>query len=84
MFHQFGVPLKDRMVKRSQPYRNQRIINVIRSLYFSGGASSFAKRYNYMFARYRDDEGFMKPMVPDAMVALVATGVRSNPSYAFM
>lgn len=65
------------MLKRTQPYRNERIINVIRSVYFTGGASSFMRRFDHLFPRYRDSEGVMKVEVPDVMVALVATAVRT-------
>jgi hypothetical protein len=30
---------------RTRPYRNARIISVIRELYFSGGTSSYAYRF---------------------------------------
>ncbi|KAN0109460.1 hypothetical protein V8E52_009254 [Russula decolorans] len=73
----FGRSMKDRLLRRSQPYRNERIINVIHNMYFTGGVSSFARRFNNMFVRFRDDQGAMIPVVPDAMVALVATAVYS-------
>jgi len=68
--------LDDRLLKRSQPYRNKRIINVIRNMYFTGGVSSFATRFDHLFPRFRDSQGAMKPEVPQPMVALVATAVR--------
>ncbi|KAN0118798.1 hypothetical protein V8E52_004909 [Russula decolorans] len=73
----FGRSMKDRLLRRSQPYRNERIINVIHNMYFTGGVSSFARRFNNMFVRFCDDQGAMIPVVPDAMVALVATEVYS-------
>jgi hypothetical protein len=84
MFDQFGRSMKDRLLRRSQPYRNERIINVIRNMYFTGGVSSFARCFNNMFVRFHDDQGAMIPVVPDAMVALVATAVSSFPSHALM
>jgi hypothetical protein len=58
------------------PYRNERIINVIRDLYFTGGSDSFATCFDHVFTRYRDSQGVEKPELPDQMVALVATGVK--------
>lgn len=84
MFPQVGVSVNDRLLKRSQPYRNERIINVIRSVYFTGGASSFMRRFDHLFPRYRDGQGVMKTEVPDAMVALVATAVSILTYYASM
>jgi len=72
-----GTSVDDRLLKRSQPYRNERIIKVIRSVYFTGGVTSFARRFDHLFPRYRDSQGVMKPEVPEAMVALVATAVYS-------
>ena len=78
MFDKFGILLDDRLLKRSQPYRNERIIRVIRDMYFTGGVSSFARRFNNLFPCYCDRQGVMKPEVPDQMVALVATAVSSS------
>ena len=75
MFHQGGVSLNDRLLKRSLPYRNERIINVLREMYFTGGVSSFARRYDHLFPRHRDSQGDVKIEVPKEMVALVATAV---------
>jgi len=77
MFCQFGTTLGDRLLKRSQPYRNQRIINVIRDMYFTGGVSSFATRFAHLFPRHRDSQGVITTEVPQPMVALVATAVCS-------
>jgi len=82
MFLQVGVSVDDRLLKRSQPYRNKRIINVIHSTYFTGGVSSFARRFDHLFPRHRDGQGVMKTEVPYAMVALVATAVSFFISYA--
>src|SRR5712691_9759319 len=68
-------PSGDRLLKRSQPYRNQRIINVIRDVYFTGGVASFATRYHRLFPRYHDSQGVTKLEVPEPMLALVATAV---------
>ena len=53
-------------------------------MYFTGGVSSFRRRFDRLFPRYRDGEGVMKPEVPDAMVALVATAVRTLMYHASM
>ena len=50
---------------------------MIHSMYFTGGVSSFARRFDHKFPRYRDSQGVVKTEVPAAMVALVATAVRS-------
>lgn len=68
-------PENKRLLKRSQPYRNLRIIKVIRDVYFSGGVSSFAARFNDQFPQEPDSQGVMKTRVPEHMVALVATAV---------
>ena len=63
------------LVVRSRPYRNTRIISVIRDLYFTGGYMSFARRFHYLFPGIElseDETGFE---VPIPMVALVATAV---------
>ena len=60
---------------RSQPYRNDRIITVIQDMYFSGGITSFAKRFRYLFPTYESREGVTNYKVPIPMVALVATAV---------
>jgi hypothetical protein len=55
---------------RSKPYRNDRLISAISTLFFSGGASAFALRYRDFFPRV---DG--RSEVPVAMVALVGTAV---------
>jgi hypothetical protein len=62
-------------VKRSLPYRNDRIITVIRDLYFSGGTASFANRFKDLFPIHHGDDGKLRREVPIPMVALVATAV---------
>jgi len=59
---------------RTRPYRNARIIMVLQDLFFTGGATSFASRYDASFTRYHDDASVTRE-VPMAMVSLVATGV---------
>ena len=66
--HAQGVP------RCMQPYRNDRIITVIRDLFFSGGRASFATRYDALFTRHHGDSSVTRE-VPMAMVCLVATGV---------
>lgn len=63
---------------RTKPYRNIRILTVIRDLYFMGGLTSFACRFATLFPRYQYNNGTTKREVPIAMVALVATAVRSS------
>lgn len=66
------------LVRRSQPYRNARIISVIRDLYFAGGPTSFAKRFERLFPTFEGRDGVMVRMVPVPMVALVATAVSDS------
>lgn len=65
------------IAKRTQPYRNERIIKVIRDLYFtaSNGSVSVASRFGDLFPTYQGDDGVESREVPVAMVSLVATGV---------
>jgi hypothetical protein len=65
-------------VRRTQPYRNDRIIRVIRDLYFMGGLTSFAKRFEPLFPTHLGLNGVVTCEVPIPMVALVATAVRSS------
>jgi len=60
---------------RSKPYRNDRIISVIRDMYFRGGRASFVSLYDYLFENTEDPEATTYE-VPIPMVALVATAVR--------
>lgn len=66
------------LVRRSQPYRNARIISVIRDLYFTGGVTSFAKRFERFFPTFEGYDGVLVRMVPVPMVALVATAVSGS------
>ena len=60
---------------RSKPYRNDRIIMVIRDMFFTGGATSFAQHFKYLFPTYEISHGEKACEVPVTMVALVATAV---------
>lgn len=59
---------------RSKPYRNSRIIDVIRDAFFRGG-SPFSSRFDYLFPTTETHDGVTIPEVPIPMVALVATAV---------
>jgi Domain of unknown function (DUF6532) len=61
--------------QRTKPYRNARIINVIREQFFTGGTASFAHRFNHRFLVRKDSNGVPMREVPIPMVALVATAV---------
>jgi hypothetical protein len=61
----------------TRPYRNDRIINVIRDMFFAGGAASFARRFRYLFPTYEARHREETLEVPIVMVALVATAVSS-------
>jgi hypothetical protein len=67
--HPDGVPM------RTRPYRNSRIIQVIRDLYFTGGGNAFVNRFGNRFPTFQGDDGVVVREVPIAMVALVATAV---------
>jgi hypothetical protein len=60
---------------RTRPYRNARIICVIRELYFAGGTKSFAHQFRKEFPTHECDDGTVAHEVPIPMVALVATAV---------
>jgi hypothetical protein len=60
---------------RTRPYRNARIITVLRDLFFAGGTVSFAQRYHSLFPTYYNGDGVVTRQVPMPMVALVATAV---------
>ena len=60
---------------RSKPYRNSRIIAVLRDLCFTGGATSIANRFSSRFPTSRGDDGREVREMPVVMVALVATAV---------
>ncbi|KAN0132250.1 hypothetical protein V8E53_010016 [Lactarius tabidus] len=61
--------------KRTQPYRNDRIISVIQELYFTGGSGSFASRFDGWFPTYQGPNGDTCQEVPILMLALVATAL---------
>jgi len=58
----------------SYPYRNDRIITVIRSLYFDGDRS-FVEHFRERLPLSHNNNGSMSYEVPMPMVALVATAV---------
>jgi len=60
---------------RTRPYRNIRIVNVIRDMFFTGGASSFAHRFRSQFSIHQGRDGVVLRELPIAMVALVATAL---------
>lgn len=60
--------------QRTKPYRNDRIISVISTLYFSGGAASFASHFHHVFPTFDGPDG-KKTEVPIPMIALVGTAV---------
>jgi hypothetical protein len=59
---------------RTRVYRNDRLITVIRDAYFSGGATSFATRFDHIFIR-RNANSLLVREIPGAMLCLVATAV---------
>lgn len=63
------------LLMRSRPYRNSRIINVIRDMFFTGGAKSFASRFESEFPTFERLDGVTVQEVPVSMVALVSTAV---------
>ncbi|KAH9028796.1 hypothetical protein EDB84DRAFT_1562985 [Lactarius hengduanensis] len=65
----------DGIPRRARPYRNPRIISVIQDLYFSGGGTSLATRFEDHFPTHQAPNGDMVQEVPISMVALVATGL---------
>jgi hypothetical protein len=68
-------PQNRSLVLRTRPYRNDRLTTVIRDLYFSGGATSFATRFDRLFIR-RNGNSPVTREIPGAMLCLVATAVR--------
>ncbi|KAH9016037.1 hypothetical protein EDB85DRAFT_2023050 [Lactarius pseudohatsudake] len=66
------------MVRRSQPYRNDRIIAVVRDVYFTGGGTSFGAQFKHLFPTYQGADGKVNREVPISMVALVATAVSAH------
>ncbi|KAI9431395.1 hypothetical protein H4582DRAFT_2062778 [Lactarius indigo] len=47
------------LVRTSHPYRNPRIIAVIRDLYFTGGSTSFVARFHHLFPTYQGEDGVL-------------------------
>jgi hypothetical protein len=66
------------LVMCSRPYQNNCIIAIICDIYFSGGAMSFAQKFQYLFPMYECCEGEKRYEVPAPMVALVATAVSQH------
>jgi hypothetical protein len=64
-----GIPM------RSKPYRNDRIVTVLRAVFFTGGSSSYAHRYAHKFPLFTSTDGVAMRGVPKPMVALVATAL---------
>ncbi|KAH9066102.1 hypothetical protein EDB83DRAFT_2315106 [Lactarius deliciosus] len=69
---------QNRLIMRSQPYRNSRIIRVIHNLFFTGGGSLFKAQFDYLFTNKSGDNGQMVREVPIAMVALVAMALYAS------
>ena len=69
---------EDAIVSCTWPYRNDRIIDVIKDLFFVGGISSFAHRFDSHFPTVEGNDGVMRHEVPIPMVALVAMVVSAN------
>ena len=63
----------------SCPYRNDRIINAIRELYFTEGHTLFAYCFRYLFPSCDCCDNIARLEVPIPMVALVATAVSFSP-----
>jgi len=76
MFQSININGYD-LVMRARPYRNDRIIRIIRELFFTGGRSSFAARFQHLFPRTQDRDGRITYEVPIPMVALVATALHA-------
>ncbi|KAI9431931.1 hypothetical protein H4582DRAFT_2084387 [Lactarius indigo] len=75
-FPTVGLPrVTRRLERRTRPYRNDRIITVIRELYFTGGNTSFAARFPHFFAYTESGDRENRREVPIPMVALVATAL---------
>ncbi|KAN0109426.1 hypothetical protein V8E52_009301, partial [Russula decolorans] len=55
------------MPMRTRPYRNIRILNVIRDLFFTGGNMSFANRFRSRFPVHQGNDGVVKREVPITM-----------------
>ena len=66
------------LVRRTRPYRNKRIILVIRDLFFTGGDTSFASCFGHLFPVHQDRDCVLVREVPVPMVALVSTAVSQS------
>lgn len=66
------------VTSRSKPYRNARIIAVIRDLCFIGGSNSFSRQFGSRFPTFQHNDGRVVREVPVVMVALVATAVSDS------
>ncbi|KAH9014577.1 hypothetical protein EDB83DRAFT_2321461 [Lactarius deliciosus] len=67
--------LPEGLPRRTRPYRNDRIISIIRDLYFTGGSSSLATRFEDQFPTHQGPDGDFNQEVPISMVALVVTAL---------
>ncbi|KAN0111331.1 hypothetical protein V8E52_008606 [Russula decolorans] len=67
-----GLPM------RHKPYRNKWIVTAIRTLFFTGGTSAYAHRFDSKFPRFRGPDGALVREVPEAMLTLVATAVHAR------
>ncbi|KAH9168126.1 hypothetical protein EDB89DRAFT_2074246 [Lactarius sanguifluus] len=63
------------LVRRLKPYRNMQIVDAVRSSFFSGGNSSFATRFKYLFPSSKTHDLVTVYEVPIPMVALAATAL---------
>ena len=59
---------------RTRPYRNDHLTTVIRDLYFSGGATSFATRFDRLFIQHNANSPVTHE-IPGPILCLVATAV---------
>ncbi|KAH9038003.1 hypothetical protein EDB83DRAFT_2318530 [Lactarius deliciosus] len=67
--------LPEGLPRRTRPYRNDHIISIIRDLYFTGGSSSLATRFEDQFPTHQGPDGDFNQEVPISMVALVVTAL---------
>jgi len=68
------VPLSWGLVRRTLPFRNARIISVLRERFFTGGSMLFVNLFSRIFT-IQDGISPVRREVPLPMVCLVATGV---------
>src|SRR6267154_469252 len=74
-FSQFGA---QGIPAHTKLYRNNRIVTVIRNMFFVGGSLAYAHQYNHRFPKFTGSNGVEVREVPVPMVALVATAVSST------